>query len=373
MLATQRYFKTIQAYLDDLRKPSQKMQQDYSKFATWYDSFAQKIEQLPTYAVDEDVAKYGKTTAYRLRAMAGSLRGDLLDVKKLEQSITITPYVYATSGWGRRLQPGVWLQSNQAEVQGKQQEADPARRRGPAGLVEPDRQRHGGDRAGAGGAVQGTSAKVKHAHFSATVQRHRRGRVFGAFAFARRQDHERLLARLDPRLRVQHDSPRRYVRRHQDAVQPDIEHAHAVRQAADIERNSALEAVAALDRHIEIGFLPRLNDDLALTRRRHDVAGVHDRRLAAVGGVLDFLAVDHGPADEFQLARRRRFRVRIGPQGEGRRHLVGFDPGRGGVEPGRQPIQSHFDRAGESVGSRNVDTRATPPRRARPSAPAAKC
>ncbi len=122
MLATQRYFRTIQAYLDDLRKPSRTTQQDYSKFAIWYDSFAQKIEQLPTYAVDEDVAKYGKTTAYRLRAMAGSLRGDLLDVQKLEQSITVTPYIYATAGWGR-LQPGVWLQSNQAEVQGKQQQA----------------------------------------------------------------------------------------------------------------------------------------------------------------------------------------------------------------------------------------------------------
>jgi len=123
LLATQGYFKTIQTYLDDLRKPSQKTQQDYSKFATWYDSFAQKIEQLPTYAVDEDVAKYGKTVAYRLRAMAGSLRGDVLDVQKLEQSITVTPYIYAQSGWGRRLEPGVWLQSNQAEVQAQQQEA----------------------------------------------------------------------------------------------------------------------------------------------------------------------------------------------------------------------------------------------------------
>jgi hypothetical protein len=123
MLATQQYFRTIESYLDDLRKPTDKVQHDYTKFATWYDSFAQKIEQLPTYAVDEDVAKYGKTTAYRLRAMAGSLRGDLLDVNNLEKSITVTPYIYATSGWGRRLQPGVWLQSNQGEVQGKQQAA----------------------------------------------------------------------------------------------------------------------------------------------------------------------------------------------------------------------------------------------------------
>jgi hypothetical protein len=123
MLATQRYYKTIQAYLDDLRKPSEKTQQDYAKFATWYDSFAQKIEQLPTYAVDDDVAKYGQATAHRLRGMAASLRGDLLDVQKLEQTITVTPYVYASSGWGRRLQPGVYLQSNQAEVQAQEQAA----------------------------------------------------------------------------------------------------------------------------------------------------------------------------------------------------------------------------------------------------------
>jgi hypothetical protein len=122
-LATVRYFRTIETYLDDLQKPSKQTQQDYTKFATWYDSFAQKVEQQPTYSVDEDVVRYGKTTAARLQGIAASLRGDVVDVDKLEKTITVTPYIYATSGWGRRLQPGVWLQSNQAEVQAKQQAA----------------------------------------------------------------------------------------------------------------------------------------------------------------------------------------------------------------------------------------------------------
>jgi hypothetical protein len=122
-LATQRYFRSIQAYLDDLQRPSRSTQQDFTRFATWYDSFAQKIEQLPTYSVDEDVAKYGAATAARLQGIAASLRGDVVDVQQLEKSIAITPYIYATSGWGRRLQPGVWLQSNEAEVRARQQEA----------------------------------------------------------------------------------------------------------------------------------------------------------------------------------------------------------------------------------------------------------
>jgi hypothetical protein len=123
MLATTRYFQTVQTFLDDLRRPSRTVQNDSARFATWYDSFAQKIEQMPIYAVDEDVAKYGMAIAARLRGIASSFRGDLVDIDKLERTITLTPYIYATSGWGRRLQPGIWLQSNEGEVRARQQQA----------------------------------------------------------------------------------------------------------------------------------------------------------------------------------------------------------------------------------------------------------
>jgi hypothetical protein len=124
-LATQRYYQTILTYLDDLRKPSKKTEQDYPKFATWYDSFEQKIEQLPTYAVDEDVARYGQATAMRLKAIAASLRGDVVDVQKLEKSISVwVSGIYANDyGWGRRYQPSVYLQTNEGAVRAQQQQA----------------------------------------------------------------------------------------------------------------------------------------------------------------------------------------------------------------------------------------------------------
>jgi hypothetical protein len=122
-LATQWYYRSIQAELDDLRRPSRRTQQDFARFATWYDTFAQKIEQLPPYNVDEDVAKYGMATAARLRGIAASLRGVLVDVKELEKKIAITPYIFAQGGWGGRLQPGVWLETNEGQIRAQQQAA----------------------------------------------------------------------------------------------------------------------------------------------------------------------------------------------------------------------------------------------------------
>jgi hypothetical protein len=122
-LATQRYYQTIATYLDDLQKPTKSATEDNSKYATWYDSFAQKIAQMPTYAVDEDVAKFGRATAARLAGIASSLRGELVDVKKLEQTIGFTPYIYATNGWGWGWRPraSVYLESNEGQVRARQQ------------------------------------------------------------------------------------------------------------------------------------------------------------------------------------------------------------------------------------------------------------
>jgi hypothetical protein len=122
LLATKYYYRSVMGYLDDLRRPSRQTQQNFPRFATWYESFAEKIEQLPAFNVDEDLVKYGRGVAQRLRAIAASLHGDFVDVTRLEQSIRVTPYVYAFSGWGG-LRPGVWLESNEAQVRAQQQQA----------------------------------------------------------------------------------------------------------------------------------------------------------------------------------------------------------------------------------------------------------
>ena len=93
------------------------------RFATWYESFAEKIEQLPAFNVDEDLVKYGRGVAHRLRAFAASLRGEQVDVQKLEQSVSLATYVYVSSGWGGRLRPGVWIESNEPQVRQQQQQA----------------------------------------------------------------------------------------------------------------------------------------------------------------------------------------------------------------------------------------------------------
>jgi hypothetical protein len=121
-LASLHYFKTVAAYLEDMKKPSTYDQKTTEKFALWFDNFAEKIEKLPTGNVDEALVKYGQATAARLHAIAASLRGEAVDVQKLEQSIGVSASVYAVNnGWGR-LRPGVWLETNQGQVRAQQAE-----------------------------------------------------------------------------------------------------------------------------------------------------------------------------------------------------------------------------------------------------------
>jgi hypothetical protein len=46
-----------------------------------------------------------------------------VDVKKLEQSISFTPYIYASNGWGLGWRPraSVYLESNEGQVRARQQ------------------------------------------------------------------------------------------------------------------------------------------------------------------------------------------------------------------------------------------------------------
>ena len=61
--------------------------------------------------------------AVRLRAIAASLRGEVVDVANLEKKIGYGVSVGTAPGWGWRPQPFVWIDTNQAQIRARQQEA----------------------------------------------------------------------------------------------------------------------------------------------------------------------------------------------------------------------------------------------------------
>jgi hypothetical protein len=73
--------------------------------------------------VDEELLKYGYSVAERLRAIAASLRGEVVDVNNLEKKIGYGVSVGTAPGWGWRPQPFVYIQTNQAQIRAQQQEA----------------------------------------------------------------------------------------------------------------------------------------------------------------------------------------------------------------------------------------------------------
>src|SRR5262245_11679635 len=81
-----------------------------------------------------------------------------------------------------------------------------------------------------------------------------------------------MLRRLNPRLGVDGNPAAGYLRRDHDAVQADVEHAHAVGQASNLEGDATLEAVVALDLDRQVDFLPRLDGNFGLFGDRDEVA-----------------------------------------------------------------------------------------------------
>ena len=77
LASSMRYFRSVNSYLDDLRtRGTANMRAgDYSGSATWYESFANKIDKLPIENVDPELLQYSASATSKLRALAGSLRG----------------------------------------------------------------------------------------------------------------------------------------------------------------------------------------------------------------------------------------------------------------------------------------------------------
>jgi len=73
--ASLRYYKAVNTALDDLKAQGGARAKDYVRSATFFDTYAARIEKLPLTEVDPVLVQYGASVAAKLRAMAGSLRG----------------------------------------------------------------------------------------------------------------------------------------------------------------------------------------------------------------------------------------------------------------------------------------------------------
>lgn len=134
LTATLRYYRAIDTLIEDLKVTASKKKNasDLNKSATWYDTYAAKIEQLSIIEVDPEVQKYGASVASKFHAMAGSLRGTKIQMDNYDSYSTIVA-VGSSSGWGRFAQSSVSSQSNIPEIRTKQAEL--------ANKLEPEREK----------------------------------------------------------------------------------------------------------------------------------------------------------------------------------------------------------------------------------------
>jgi hypothetical protein len=127
--ATLKYFKAVNAILDDLQKQKAKALEngmDYEKTAVWVDTAASKIESLSVIGVDQDVVAYGQGTAERLRMVADSLSGVPAKVDELQgqayafgtgnSRMMLTRRGFRFNPWGGANS----LQTNLGEIRNKQ-------------------------------------------------------------------------------------------------------------------------------------------------------------------------------------------------------------------------------------------------------------
>jgi hypothetical protein len=120
--ATKRYFGTVSAILDDIRKS--KDSPNYDKTATWHEKAAAQIEHLSRQRVDPDAVNAALQVASRLKSLADSMRGVPVDVNGLASQ----QYYYSGrqiglgigGWWGWRPQAfvgPVQVNTNMAQVQ----------------------------------------------------------------------------------------------------------------------------------------------------------------------------------------------------------------------------------------------------------------
>jgi hypothetical protein len=138
--ATARYYKAVNAVLDDLKAQNKKAK-DYTKTATWHDTAATRVETLSVLNVDPAVIEYGHGTAARLRAIAESLRGVPVEAAILQSKAYAVAYMPRVGLWsprgGARINPWAFagpqsVQTNLPQIREKQ-----------AAVIEQDKENRG--------------------------------------------------------------------------------------------------------------------------------------------------------------------------------------------------------------------------------------
>jgi len=117
--ATRRYFQSVRMILEQLQSKGNRSN-DYLQTAVWHESAAKRIEQLPVRYVDAEVVKFGDSTAVKLRTIAYSLRGVVVEVSALESGVVIIGHAIPTWYWWQV--PNVRFDTNLVQVRSKQAE-----------------------------------------------------------------------------------------------------------------------------------------------------------------------------------------------------------------------------------------------------------
>lgn len=124
--ANRRYLDGANRIINDLYRASRNAS-DYRRTVTWHETFARKLEALPTDSVREEFVDFSLQTAQRFRALASSLRGQSIQVDTKNRAITreVTSfdpgwtYVNYWGGFGYR-PPVMHVESNVARIREQQ-------------------------------------------------------------------------------------------------------------------------------------------------------------------------------------------------------------------------------------------------------------
>jgi hypothetical protein len=132
--ATRRYYVAVSQMLDDLGRATKQAtdfekttrktdrgKSAYEQTATWHDRYADRIDALPTEYVDPEVVKFAQSVAARLRVLAYSLRGVVVEVGALGTGLSAAA-VGSGGGWFGGSGGSVAIESNVAELRAKQAE-----------------------------------------------------------------------------------------------------------------------------------------------------------------------------------------------------------------------------------------------------------